>query len=50
LLGSTAVGIFANKKAGLITHFKSAAGDGGGMELVVWRVPRPVPPTHHGYI
>ena len=36
-------------KAELITHFKSVAEDGGVMELVVWRVPRPVPPTDHGY-
>jgi hypothetical protein len=36
-------------KAGLITRFKSVAEDGGVMELVVWRVPRPVPPTEHGY-
>lgn len=39
----------ANMKAELITRFKSVAEDGGVMELVVWRVPRPVPPTHHGY-
>ena len=36
-------------KAELITRFKSVAEDGGVMELVVWRVPRPVPPTDHGY-
>jgi hypothetical protein len=36
-------------KAELITRFKSVAEDGGVMELVVWRVPRPVPPTYHGY-
>lgn len=36
-------------KAELITRFKSVAEDGGVMELVVWRVPRPVPPTEHGY-
>ena len=36
-------------KAGLITRFKSVAEDGGVMELVVWRAPRPVPPTNHGY-
>lgn len=39
----------ANMKAELITRFKSVAEDGGVRELVVWRVPRPVPPTHHGY-
>ncbi len=36
-------------KAELITRFKSVAEDGGVMDLVVWRVPRPVPPTEHGY-
>ena len=36
-------------KAELITRFKSVAEDGGVMELMVWRVPRPVPPTEHGY-
>ena len=36
-------------RAELITHFNSVAEDGGVMELVVWRVPRPVPPTDHGY-
>ena len=46
---STTLGIIANVKAELITRFKSVAEDGGVMELVVWRVPRPVPPTHHGY-
>lgn len=37
-------------QAELITRFKSVAEDGGEMELVVWRVPRPVPPTEHGYM
>ena len=46
---AVSVGIIANIKAKLITRFKSVAGDGGVMELVVWRVPRPVPPTDHGY-
>jgi len=36
-------------KAVLITRFKSVAEDGGVIELVVWRVARPVPPTEHGY-
>ena len=36
-------------KAELVTRFKSVAEYGGVMELVVWRVPRPVPPTDHGY-
>lgn len=33
----------------MITRFKSIAEDGGVMELVVWRVPRPVPPSDHCY-
>jgi hypothetical protein len=36
-------------KAELITRFKSVAEDRGVTELVVWRVPQPVPPTNHGY-
>ena len=46
---STTVGIIANMKAELITCFKSVAEEGGVTELVVWCVPRPVPPTHPGY-
>lgn len=34
-------------KAEWITRFKSVAADGGVMELVVWRVPRPLPPADH---
>jgi hypothetical protein len=33
----------------LITRFKNITDEGGVIELVVWRVPRPVPPTSHGY-
>lgn len=36
-------------KAELITRFKDVTEDGGIIELVVWRVPRPVPPSSHGY-
>ena len=36
-------------KAKLITRFKDVTEDGGVIELVVWRVPNPVPPTNHGY-
>ena len=46
---SVPVGRIVYMKAELITRFKSVAEDGGVMELVVWRVPRPVPPTEHGY-
>ncbi|NRF65883.1 hypothetical protein HLB44_02665 [Aquincola sp. S2] len=35
-------------KAELITRFKDVTSEGGVIELVVWRVPQPVPPcTHH---
>ncbi len=43
------VRITANLKAALITRFKDITDDGGVIELVVWRVPQPVPPTSHGY-
>ena len=45
----TYVGIIANMHARLITRFKNITPDGGVIELVVWRVPTPVPPTEHGY-
>ena len=35
--------------AQLITRFKNITPDGGVIELVVWKVPKPVPPTEHGY-
>ena len=35
--------------AKLITRFKNITPDGGVIELVVWRVPTPVPPTEHGF-
>lgn len=36
-------------KAELITRFKDVTPEGGIIELVIWRVPKPVPPTEHGY-
>ena len=36
-------------QAKLITRFKNITPDGGVIELVVWKVPTPVPPTGHGY-
>lgn len=36
-------------KADLITRYKDVTPEGGIIELVVWRVPKPVPPTEHGY-
>ncbi|ACB34484.1 conserved hypothetical protein [Leptothrix cholodnii SP-6] len=35
-------------KAELITRFKNITPE-GVIELVVWRVPEPVPPTEHGF-
>ncbi|MFO1263750.1 MAG: DUF6516 family protein [Rhodoferax sp.] len=35
--------------AQLITRLKDVGADGSIMEVVVWRVPEPVPPTDHGY-
>ena len=33
--------------AELITRFKDVMAEGGAIELVVWRVPQPVPPSTH---
>lgn len=38
----------ANKNATLIHDFKNVAEDGSIIQMVVWRVPEPVPPTTHG--
>lgn len=35
--------------AQLITRFKNVNPDGSILELVVWRVPEPVPPSEHRY-
>jgi hypothetical protein len=43
------VGIIDNTQAVLITRFKNVNPDGSLLELVVWKVPQPVPPTEHGY-
>ena len=43
------VGILANMAAQLITRFKNVNPDGSILELVVWKVDTPVPPTEHGY-
>lgn len=32
-----------------MTRFKSVTADGALLELVLWKVPQPVPPTSHGY-
>lgn len=36
-------------KATLITRLKDVTPEGDVIELVVWRVPRPVPPSGHDY-
>ncbi len=36
-------------QAQLITRFKDITADGAVLEMVVWKVPTPVPPTEHGY-
>lgn len=36
-------------KAQLITRFKNITAEGGVIELVIWKVSAPVPPTEHGY-
>jgi Family of unknown function (DUF6516) len=43
------VGILANMAAELITRFKDVTPEGHVIELVVWRLPRPVPPATHDY-
>ena len=35
--------------AQLITRFKNVTGDGAILEVVVWKVPAPVPPSEHGF-
>ncbi len=36
-------------QAELITRFKDITAEGGVIELVIWRVPQPVPPTTRGF-
>jgi hypothetical protein len=36
-------------KATLITRFRDVTPDGGIIEMVVWRVPEPVPPGDHEF-
>jgi hypothetical protein len=43
------VGSMANMAAQLVTGFKNVFPDGSILELVVWRVPKPVPPSTHLY-
>jgi hypothetical protein len=43
------VGIIANMTARRITAFKNINPDGSILEVVIWKVSKPVPPTEHGY-
>jgi len=36
-------------KAQLIISDKSVGEDGGTLQIVIWKVPEPVPPTTHGF-
>jgi hypothetical protein len=36
-------------KAKLITRFRNISGQGTGVEMVVWHLPAPVPPSPHSY-
>ena len=39
----------ANVPAQLITRVKDVTADGALLEVVIWKVPKSVPPTDHGY-
>lgn len=43
------VGNIANMKAELITRFKDLSPSGDIIEMLVWHVPEPVPPSSHRY-
>ena len=43
------VGITVNMKAKLITRFKDVTSDGDNIEWVLWRLPKPAPPSQHDY-
>jgi len=49
LTTSKNVGIIINMTAELITRFKNVNPDGSILELVIWKVQEPVPPTEHGF-
>ena len=36
-------------KASPLTQYRNVFVDGSLVEMVVWRVPRPVPPSEHGF-
>jgi hypothetical protein len=39
----------ANMLGQLITRFKDVTADGAILEVVIWKMSKPVPPTDHGY-
>lgn len=41
--------IIDNMKAELITQYKNVESDGSIVQMVIWKVPTPVPPTTHGF-
>jgi hypothetical protein len=41
--------MIANMKATLITEFKDVSEDDSIIQMIVWRLPVPVPPTAHGF-
>ncbi|MEY2633606.1 MAG: hypothetical protein RIR00_2260 [Pseudomonadota bacterium] len=41
--------IFDNTNAELITRFRSVSEDDAIVEMVIWRVPEPIPPSEHGF-
>jgi hypothetical protein len=43
-----AVGIIANMKAELIHEFRDMTPEGHLIQMVVWQLPKPVPPSSHG--
>jgi hypothetical protein len=49
LTSALSVGIIANMAAQRITAIKNINPDGSILEVVIWRVPKPIPPTEHGY-
>ncbi|WPL19487.1 hypothetical protein Thiowin_04618 [Thiorhodovibrio winogradskyi] len=49
LTSAVGVGNVAYMKARLITRFKDITPEGDILELVVWRLPAPVPPCTHDY-
>ena len=43
------VGIIANMAAQRITAIKNVNPDGSILEIVIWKVPKPVPPSENGF-